>query len=272
VSGDQAIQVVAITGGKGGVGKTSMSVNLGLALTALGRRVVLLDADLGLANVDVLMGIRAERTITDVMEGHCGLRDIVVDTPSGLRVIPASSGIRSVANLGPREHGGLIHAFSELAGEMDVLLIDTAAGIADNVISFVRASREVIIVVCDEPSSMTDAYALIKVLNRDCRKREFRIVANMTRSAAEGEKLFRKFALAATRFLDVNLQYAGDVPWDDTLRKSTQRQKPLLDTWPGCPAARAYHKLAREVAAWPLQDGASGHMEFFVEHLVRDSA
>lgn len=272
MSGEQPIQVVAITGGKGGVGKTSVSVNLGLALTGLGKRVTLLDADLGLANVDVLLGIRAERTIADVMNGHCGLRDIVVRTESGLSVIPASSGIQSVANMGPMEHAGLIHAFSELGDDMDMLLIDTAAGIADNVVSFVRASREVIVVVCDEPSSMTDAYALIKVLNRDCRKRDFRIVANMTRNATEGEKLFRKFAAAATRFLDVNLQYAGDIPWDDTLRKSTQRQKPLLEGWPGCPAARAYQRLAREVAGWPVQSAASGHMEFFIERLIRDTA
>lgn len=272
MSREQPIQVVAITGGKGGVGKTSVSVNLGLALTEMGKRVTLLDADLGLANVDVLLGVRAERTIADVMEGRCSLADIVVRTDSGLSVIPASSGIQSVANMGQMEHAGLIHAFGELADGMDVLLIDTAAGIADNVVSFVRASREVIIVVCDEPSSMTDAYALIKVLNRDCHKREFRIVANMTRSATEGEKLFRKFAAATTRFLDVNLQYAGDIPWDDTLRKATQRQKPLLQGWPGCPAARACQRLAREVAGWPVQGAASGHMEFFVERLIRDTA
>lgn len=272
MNGQQPIQVVAITGGKGGVGKTSVSVNLGLALTGLGKRVTLLDADLGLANVDVLLGIRAERTIADVMDGHCDLADIVIHTDSGLNVIPASSGIQSVANMGQMQHAGLIHAFSELGDQMDVLLIDTAAGIADNVISFVRASREVIVVVCDEPSSMTDAYALIKVLNRDCQKRDFRIVANMTRSATEGEKLFRKFAAAATRFLDVNLQYAGDVPWDETLRKSTQRQKPLLEGWPGCPAARAYQKLAREVASWPVQRAPTGHMEFFVERLIQATA
>lgn len=266
------IQVVAITGGKGGVGKTSLSVNLGLALTELGKRVTLLDADLGLANVDVLLGLRPERTIADVMNGDCGLGDILIRTDSGMSVIPAASGIQAVANMGSREHAGLIHAFSELADDMDVLLIDSAAGIADNVISFVRACREIIIVVCDEPSSITDAYALIKVLNRDCQKRDFRIVANMTRSPLEGEKLFRKFSMAATRFLDVNLQYAGDIPFDESLRKATRRQRPLLEAWPGCPAANAYRRLAREVARWPATGEASGHMEFFVEHLVRDSA
>jgi flagellar biosynthesis protein FlhG len=135
VNGEQPIQVVAITGGKGGVGKTSVSVNLGLALTGLGKRVTLLDADLGLANVDVLLGIRAERTIADVMVGECELRDIVVRTASGLSVIPASSGIQSVANMGAMEHAGLINAFSELGDDMDVLLIDTAAGIAVHVAS-----------------------------------------------------------------------------------------------------------------------------------------
>ena len=272
MSSKQPVQVVAITGGKGGVGKTSLSVNLGLCLTGLGKRVMLLDADLGLANVDVLLGVRAERNIADVMDGHCDLKDIIVETDSGMRVIPASSGIQSVTNMGPQQHAGLITAFSELGDDLDMLLVDTAAGIADNVVSFVRASREVIVVVCDEPSSMTDAYALIKVLNRDCQKREFRIVANMTRSAEEGEKLFRKFASVATRFLDVNLQYAGDIPWDDTQRKATQRQRPVVEGWPGAPVSRAYQRLAREVAGWPVADAPSGQMEFFVERLIRNTA
>lgn len=272
LSGFDPIQVVAVTGGKGGVGKTSVSVNLSLALAEAGKRVVLLDADLGLANVDVQLGIKVDRTIADVLDGHCELADVLVRTDSGVSVIPAASGVQSLVRMGPQQHAGIVGAFSALADEMDVLIVDTAAGISDHVISFVRASQEIVVVVCDEPSSMTDAYALIKVLYRDCQKRDFRIVANMTRSGDEGARLFTRFARVAERFLDVNLHYAGDIPQDDLVRKASQRQRPVLQAYPGCPASDAYRKLARTVSGWPVETRPSGHLEFFVERLVRNSA
>lgn len=272
MSADHPIQVMAITGGKGGVGKTSVSVNLGLALAETGKRVLLLDADLGLANVDVLLGIKAERTIADVVNGDCDLSDVLIRTESGLSVIPAASGIQSVVNMGPQQHAGIIHAFSALANDIDILLIDTAAGISDSVISFVRAAQEIAIVLCDEPSSMTDAYALIKLLHRDCRKHDFRIIANMVRSPEEGRRLFGKFSAVAQRFLDVRMQYAGSIPFDDLARKATQRQRPVLHAYPGSPAAVAYRSLAREVNTWPVGQQASGHLEFFVERLVQNTA
>jgi len=269
VSGFHPIQVVAVTGGKGGVGKTSVSVNLSLALAGLDQRVVLLDADLGLANVDVQLGIRADRTIADVMDGHCDLKDVLIRVDDRLSIIPAASGVQSLVQMGPLEHAGIISAFGELADEMDVLVIDSAAGISEHVISFVRAAQEILIVVCDEPSSMTDAYALIKVLNRDCQKRDFRVVANMTRSADEGPRLFSKFSRVAERFLDVNLHYAGNIPQDDMVRKATQRQRAVVQAYPGCPASRAFQNLARTVSEWPVEKQASGHLEFFVERLVQ---
>ncbi|ALO46324.1 MinD/ParA family protein [Pseudohongiella spirulinae] len=262
------IQVLAVTGGKGGVGKTSISVNLSLALAQAGKRVVLMDADLGLANVDILLGVKAPRTIADVMSGDCELRDVLVET-HGIKIIPASSGVQSLVNLGAGQHAGIIHAFSDLADELDVLVIDTAAGISDSVVSFVRAAQEVLVVVCDEPSSMTDAYALIKLLNRDCQVRDFRILANMTRKQEEGRLMFQRFSAVAGRFLDVNLHYAGDIPYDENLRKAGQKQRPLLDMYPGSRAADAYRRLAKEVVQWPVRTQASGHLEFFVERLVQ---
>lgn len=264
------IQVLAVTGGKGGVGKTSISVNLSLALAAMDKRVVLMDADLGLANVDILLGIKANKTIADVLTGSCGLADILVET-HGIKVIPASSGVQSLVSMGPGQHAGIIQAFSEIADEMDVLVVDTAAGISDSVVSFVRAAQEVMVVVCDEPSSMTDAYALIKLLNRDCHVRDFRILANMTRSADEGMSLFSRFSAVAGRFLDVNLRYAGDIPFDDNVRKASQRQRPLLEAYPASKASEAYRKLAREVSGWHVRSQASGQLEFFVERLVQSA-
>ncbi len=263
------VQVLAVTGGKGGVGKTNVAVNLSLALAEAGRRVILMDADLGLANVDIQLGLKAEKTIAQVLNGECALRDILLTTVGGVKVIPASSGVQSLTQLGPQEHAGLVQAFSDLDDQLDVLIIDTAAGISDSVVSFVRAAQEVMVVVCDEPSSITDAYALVKLLNRDYGISRFRVLANMTRTPEEGRNLFNKFVKVAERFLDASLQYAGDIPWDESVRKAAQRQRAAMDLYPGSKCATAYRRLAAEVSRWPISRQASGRLEFFVERLLR---
>lgn len=263
------VQVIAVTGGKGGVGKTNVSINLSVALAELGRRVALLDADLGLANVDVLLGLKATRNLVDVLSGECSLMDIMLTGPAGVRVIPASSGVQNMAALSTAEHAGLIHAFSEISDQIDVLIIDTAAGISDSVVSFTRAAQEVIVVVCDEPSSITDAYALIKLLNRDYGVYRFRVLANMTHSPQEGRSLFNKLTTVTEKFLDdVTLQYIGQVPYDENVRKAVQRQKPVIQFAPRCKAAVALKSLAQKVDTWPLPSTPRGHLEFFVEQLV----
>ncbi|WP_439136109.1 MinD/ParA family protein, partial [Pseudomaricurvus sp.] len=218
MSSSRPVQVIAVTGGKGGVGKSNISLNLSIALAEMRRRVVLLDADLGLANIDVLLGLKAEKNLADVLSGDCSLSDVLVTGPAGIKVVPASSGVQKMAALGPQQHAALINAFSELSNQLDVLIVDTAAGISDTVVSFVRASQEVVVVVCDEPSSITDAYALIKLLNKEYGLFRFRVVANMTRSAQEGQGLFNKLNVVCERFLDVSLQYLGNVPFDENVR------------------------------------------------------
>jgi flagellar biosynthesis protein FlhG len=265
---EHQVQVIAVTGGKGGVGKTNLSVNLSLGLAELGKRVVLMDADLGLANVDLLLGVKAKRNIADVLAGNCELQDILIEATGGIKVIPASSGTQELASLGVLEHAGLINAFNGLGESMDVLVIDTAAGISDSVISFVRAAQEVLLVVCDEPSSITDAYALIKILNRDYQMSKFRVVANMTRSDTEGRNLFKKLTHVTDRFLDINLQYAGEIPFDDFVRKAVKKQKAAIIEFPRSKSSIAYRKLARTVSEWPILDQPRGHLEFFVERLV----
>ncbi len=263
------VQVIAVTGGKGGVGKTSVSINLAVALAGMGRRVALLDADLGLANIDILLGLNAKYTLEDVLSGERSLLDIMLVGPGGIRIIPASSGTQRMSQLSQLEHAGLIHAFSELSDQIDVLLIDTAAGISDVVINFVRAAQEVLVVVCDEPSSITDAYALIKLLNRDYGVNRFRVLANMTRSTQEGQSLFNKLTQVSERFLDATLQYVGNVPFDETLRKAIQRQRAVLEMAPRSKAALAFAALAEKVDKWPLPSSPRGHLEFFVERLVQ---
>lgn len=266
------IQVIAVTGGKGGVGKSHVAINLGVCLANRGRRVALLDADLGLANVDVLLGLSPKHTLEDVLYGDCELRDIIVTGPAGMRIIPAASGVQRMAMLGAVENAGLIRAFSDIASQIDVLLVDTAAGISDSVVSFVNAAQETLVVVCDEPSSVTDAYALIKLLARDYGKYRFRVVANMTRSAEEGRNLYARLLQVTDRFLDVTLQYEGHIPFDEHVRQAVKQQRAVVEFAPSCRAARAISKLAESVCEWPLPALAQGHLEFFVEQLVQSGS
>ncbi|CAM5235549.1 flagellar synthesis regulator FleN [Stutzerimonas degradans] len=266
--GMHPVQVIAVTGGKGGVGKTNVSVNLALALAELGRRVVLLDADLGLANVDVLLGLTTKRTLADVIAGECDLRDVLIQGPGGIRIVPAASGTQSMVQLSSLQHAGLIQAFSEIE-DLDVLIIDTAAGIGEAVISFVRAAHEVLLVVTDEPTSITDAYALIKLLNRDYGINRFRVLANMAHAPQEGRNLFAKLTKVTERFLDVALQYVGAIPYDETVRKAVQKQRAVYEAYPRSKCALAFKAIAQKVDTWPLPATPRGHLEFFVERLIR---
>jgi len=260
--------VIAVTGGKGGVGKTTVTANLAVALAERGRAVTVLDADLGLANVDVMLGLQPRWNLGHVLAGERTLDEILVDGPRGIRVVPASSGVRQMANLSALEHAGLIRAFSALEQRLDVLLVDTAAGLNDGVLTFVRAAHHALVVVCDEPASLTDSYALIKVLSREHGVGRFQVVASQTRTPGEGRELYQKLLRVCDRFLDVALEYAGAVPHDEFVRRAIQRQAAVVEAFPGCLAAQAFKNLAARADTWVAPDGARGHLEFFVERLV----
>ena len=266
------VRVIAVTGGKGGVGKTSVSINLATGLAAAGRRVVLLDGDLGLANVDVLLGLSPRYTLAHVLSGERTLDEILVEAKQGFKIVPAASGAADLASMDGAGHLGLVQAFSGLATRVDALIIDTAAGISPGVLQFSQAAQHVLVVVTDEPASLTDAYALIKVLSRDYGVSRFRVVANMARGSGEGETLFKKFEKVTGRFLDVLLEYAGEVPDDEHVRRAIRVQRPVLDAYPGSPAGRAFKKLAACADTWPVPPGPRGNLEFFVERLVRRPA
>lgn len=266
------VRAIAVTGGKGGVGKTNVSVNLGVAAAEAGKRVMLLDADLGLANIDVVLGLHPEYDLSHVMHGERTLEEILVEGPSGMKVIPGASGVQSLSELSPAEHTGLIRAFSELAGDTELLIVDTAAGISDTVLSFARASHEVVVVVCDEPASITDAYAIIKLLNRDYGHQRFRVLANMVRTAQEGRELYNKMCRVTDRYLDVTVGFMGAIPYDENLRKAVRAQRPVVQAYPRSRVAQVFRNLVKKIDTWPQPDGANGQVQFFVERLIKYSS
>ncbi len=265
------IQVLAITGGKGGVGKTNISVNTAISLARQGRRVAVLDADFGLANVDVLLGLQAKRSIEQVLDGECTLEEIVLNGPAGIKIIPASSGARRLTQLSTLEQAGLIRAFTALASQLDVLIVDTAAGISDSVLHFVSASREIVVIICNEPASLTDAYAMIKVLNRDFGRQRFRVLSSMVADEDEGRSAFAKLQQVCQQFLEVGLFYAGHIPFDKSLQEAVKKQKPVVEYSPSCAASRAFARFADEIEAWPASRRQGGELAFFVEQLFAPS-
>jgi flagellar biosynthesis protein FlhG len=265
-------RVIAVTSGKGGVGKTTVSINLAVSLALLGRKVVLLDADLGLANVDVLLGLNPARSLSHVVAGECALDEVVMPGPAGIRVVPAASGIQRMAELSEHERAGLITAFSELEDAVDFMIVDTAAGIAANTLHFCDASHEVLVVVCDDPASITDAYATIKVLHQRSRRSRFRVLVNMVRDEGAAMRLYSRLLEVTDRYLDVTLDFAGQIPFDVHVRRAVQHRQCVVERFPDSKVAQGFKNLGLTTDKWPVPRWASGRTEFFVERMTRAGA
>lgn len=259
------VRVVAVTSGKGGVGKTTVATNLALALCQRGRRVLLLDADLGLANVDVLLGLHPFLNLANVMAGECNLEDVILDGPAGLRIVPAASGLQEMAQLGRVQRAGLIDAFSTLRSSTDILVIDTAAGITAGVTTFVQAAQEVLVVTCNEPTSLADAYGLIKVTSGNYGVRRFHVVTNQVRSDSDGAALFERLRATTERFLDVQLTHLGTVCHSDQVRRAIRRQRAVVELYPASAVAGAFRALATSLLRWPTAPGIRGNLGFFAD-------
>lgn len=265
---EHKVRCIAITGGKGGVGKTNISINLATSFSRLNKRVMLLDADFGLANVDVVLGLTPEHNLLHVIENKCSLQDILLDGPENIKIVPASSGIKRMANLNSLEQSGLISAFSEMGDQVDVMIVDTAAGISDSVVHFARAAGEVVVVVCDEPASIADAYALIKVLSRDYAVNKVSVISNQVESKAHGEMLFNQILKVINKYLDVSVSYLGAVPDDAYLKKAVKRQLAVTSAYPRSRSSEAFKEIAKKMNSRKIEEFSSGNLEFFAEQLV----
>jgi flagellar biosynthesis protein FlhG len=261
-------QVIAVSSGKGGVGKTSVAVNLATSLAQSGQRVLLMDGDLGLASVDVQLGLTPGATLEQVIAGERELSEVMLQSASGVSVIPAASGVSRMARLSTHEYGALIHAFNALPGDYDTLIVDTAPGIGESVLLFCQAAQHHLIVIRDEPASLADGYALIKVLRREHQIRRFKVLVNMAAAELAPRELFSRLQRVTDRFLDVVLEYAGEIPDDEQVMKSVRSQRPVVESAPSGPAARAFRRLATHVSSWAPPESPAGGLTFFFERLM----
>jgi flagellar biosynthesis protein FlhG len=240
---------LAVTSGKGGVGKTNVVVNLAVALARLRNRVAILDADFGLGNVDVLLGLTPPSHLGHLLAGDHEIEDIVVEGPHGIRIVPASSGLRELTSLSLRQWARLNDGLVRLLSALDFLLIDTGAGISNNVIDMLSGADRVIVVTSLEPTSVVDAYAMVKILTACNPAKEIGLLVNGARDDAEAELVFRQLDVAATRFLHRRLRSFGFVPQDPLVREAVLMQRAVVSHAPQSPASQAFRRLASRVAA-----------------------
>lgn len=261
--------VLSVTSGKGGVGKTNLSVNLAAALSRMGKKVTLVDADLGLANVDVLLGLTPQKNIFHLFHEGAALRDILYPTPYGFSILPASSGMSEMLTLSTGQKLELLEAMGELEDEIDYLIVDTGAGINDNVLYFNLASQERLVVLTPEPTSLTDAYALIKVLKLTHGVEHFKVCVNMAPDQKAAREIFSCLYQACDRFLSgVSLDLAGVIPRDASVRKSVVAQKPFLELEPDSPISKSVNQLAHTITQWDVPQQTDGNIKFFWKKLL----
>ena len=251
-------RVIAITSGKGGVGKTNIVANMGFALGKLGQKVLIFDADLGLGNLDVLLGLTPRYNLSHVIEGTKKLPEIVVNGPGNVKILPASSGIHAMTKLTSMQKLEIFNELNTLLSQYDIVLIDTAAGISSNVLFFNASADEIMVVVTPEPTSITDAYALMKVLSVKYQEKNFRLLVNMAKNNKEADDVSRQLCLVANRFLDVSIEYFGSVLSDENVKSGVRKQKVVSAMAPMTQASRDFaelsHKLVRSEPMIPRSD------------------
>ncbi len=264
--------VLSVTSGKGGVGKTSIVVNMAILLAARGKKVLVLDADLGLANVDVMLGLAPKLTIKHVLDGQCSIDEVAMEGPGGIRIIPASSGIQELADLNPEQQLSIMDSLDHFEGDLDYMIVDTGAGISKNVMYFNAAAQRILVVATPEPTSITDAYALIKVLRRQYGIKRFDLIVNNVTSKSEGDQVSEKLTLVCERFLgDVALEILGTIPHDKTIPECIKAQKAFVGLYPQSEATKRLGRIAGRLEETPLA-AQSGNLQFFFRKMLLNQA
>ncbi len=260
------ITTIAVSSGKGGVGKSNIVANLAIALRRLDNEVMILDADLGLSNIDVLLQMAPKYNIQHVLNGQMSLQDVVAEGPYGIKILPASSGIQELTSLDEFQRLKILGEFDSFDGKVDILLIDTAAGISENVAFFCVAAQEIIIITAPEPTAVTDAYALIKVLSTRYQERKFNVLINSVNGYDEAMEIFKRLSVTTERFLNVSIDYLGYIPFDESVKKAVKRQRAFIDIYPNSAASRKITELAPKILN--MEGKIKGSLQFFIGNLL----
>ncbi|MBW2428729.1 MAG: MinD/ParA family protein [Deltaproteobacteria bacterium] len=260
-------RVIAITSGKGGVGKTSIVANLGYAFTKLGKKVLILDADMGLGNLDVLLGLAPKYNLSHVILEEKRIEEILIEGPGNMKILPASSGIQELTHLTRQQKINILTQLDVLIDRVDILFIDTAAGISSNVMDFNATAHEIVVVVSPEPTSITDAYALMKVLSLKYSEKVCKLLVNRVTRPEEGREVFRQLHLVTERFLDINIEYLGCILNDEKVTKGVKNQKIVSELFPETQASRCFRELARKISASSPMNPPKDGCNLFMRHL-----
>jgi len=264
----RSVRAISVSSGKGGVGKSSVVVNLAIAFDRLGQRVLIIDGDLGLANIHVLLGLSPQYSIRDVLEGRRTLEEVLIAGPGRIRILPAISGKRTLTRFTDEQKLIFLEMLDGLETEIDVLLIDTGAGISDTVLYFNLAAQEKIIVVNSDPASIADAYTLIETLFTKYRERHFGILANGVRGARAGKDIFSKLCKAADHLMDgLSLDYLGSIPHDPCVHQAVIEQHPVMEAFPEAPSAAAFMRVAEGIRK-AAPNTNHGTIRFFRKHIL----
>lgn len=258
-----ATRVLSITSGKGGVGKTAVVSNVAVALAKQGKKVLIIDADLGLANVDVVLGLAPPYNLNHFFNGERSLEEVMVEGPHGLKILPAGSGVQQYTRLDGQLKMRLIESLDALEEQFDVVLIDTEAGISDNVTYFNVAAQDILVVTTPEPTAITDAYALMKLLSTQYHQKRFLLAVNSVREPDEGLDVFEKLTMVSGRYLDISLDYLGCIPFDRQMHESVREQQVMVDLSPDHKVAKAFVELAESLVDTPMNNQAQGTLQFF---------
>jgi len=241
-------RILAVTSGKGGVGKTNMSLNLGIAFADMDYRVVLLDMDLGLANIEVLLGVSHEFNIQHVVTGEKTVEDVMITDSSGVMVVPGSNGLAYMADLDRENRNGIIRKMENIDLPADIIIMDTMAGMSRNVIDFTLAADEVLLVTTPEPSAVLDAYAMIKVIHQNDRFVPIKMIMNQAANMAQARQISGKIEKVAKQFLDCGVRTIGYVPQDAAVGRAVMRRRPLIELYPKAPASKSIQNIAAALA------------------------
>jgi flagellar biosynthesis protein FlhG len=268
INGTQATSVYSVTSGKGGVGKTAVVANLAYNLASMGKRVLILDADLGLANIDVVFGLSPLFNLNHFFSGERELQDIMVDGPHGIKILPAGSGIQNFIRLDAQQKMRLLDGLDAMHNHFDFVLIDTEAGISENVTYFNTAAQDILVVTTPDPTAITDAYALMKLLSTQYHEKKFNLVVNQIRNEDDALDVYRKLTMVANRYLDISIDYLGSIPEDRQMVDAIRKQRVISEIFPNSKITQSFKELAIRICSEPSQTSPKGNLQFFWKKLL----